>query len=76
MSSPPRHRKRSPVTPRAVAFKAAIAYARTTVIAWCADHEVTPGHLYKHLAGERPSPPLAAKVDAFIEKHVPASSPV
>lgn len=69
-------RKRTVGTPRAIAFKAAIAFARTTVTAWCAEHDITPGHLYKHLAGERPSPPLAAKVDAFIEKHVPAASPV
>jgi hypothetical protein len=64
-------------TSRSIAFRAAIAYARAhdprySVLAFAREHDVTPGHLYKVLSGERQSPPLEAKVDAFIEKHVPA----
>jgi hypothetical protein len=55
---------------RRAEFKAAIALARTTVEKWCAENGVTTGHLYQVLREERESPPLIAKVDAFIERHV------
>jgi hypothetical protein len=55
---------------RRAEFKAAIALARTTVEKWCADNDVTPGHLYQVLREVRESPPLIAKVDAFIDRHV------
>jgi hypothetical protein len=64
---------------RAIAFKAAIAYARAenarySALEFCREHGVTPGHLYKVLSGERQSPPLVEKVDAFIAKHVPTAA--
>lgn len=51
---------------RRAEFKAAIALARTTVEQWCVDQGVTTGHLYQVLREQRESPPLVAKVDAFI----------
>lgn len=59
---------------RRAEFKAAIALARTTVENWCADNGITTGHLYQVLREERESPPLIAKVDAFIDKHVASAA--
>lgn len=51
-------------------FKAALALAGTTAREWCEIAGVTEGHLYQVLASKRESPPLVAKIDAFIERHV------
>jgi hypothetical protein len=59
---------------RRALFKAAIALARTTVGAWCAENGVTTGHLDKVLRGDRDSLPLLEKVDAFIDRYVPANA--
>jgi hypothetical protein len=61
-------------TGRAKAFKVAIVNAETTVLAFAEAADVTPGHLYKVLSGERQSPPLLEKIDAFIAQHTPAAS--
>ena len=67
-------RKSSRSSGRAKAFKLAVTNAETTVLAFCNAAEVTPSHLYKVLSGERISPPLTEKIDAFIAKHTPAAS--
>lgn len=59
---------------RKARFKAAIALAHTTVIAWCDEQAITSGHLYQVLNGDRESPPLTAKVDAFIDEYFPANA--
>lgn len=53
-------------------FKAALTLAEMTLGEWCVANEITQGHLDKVLRGTRLSPPLIERVDAFIEKHVPA----
>lgn len=55
---------------RRAEFKAAIAIARTTIGAWCYAHNVTTGHLYQVIRGDRESPPLVAKIEAFIAEQL------
>ena len=57
---------------RRAEFKAALALARMTVETWCELTGITMGHLYQVLREERESPPLIAKIDAFIERHLPS----
>ena len=53
---------------RKALFKAALELADLTAEQWCDQHgDVTTPHLYRVLSGERESPPLESKIDAFIE---------
>lgn len=62
------------VETRKRAFKAALAYAGMTVEQWCAEKEITPGHLYQVLRADRESASLLAEVDAFIAAYTPSSA--
>lgn len=55
---------------RKARFRAAVALARITAKDWCAEQDITEGHLYQVLRGDRPSPPLIAKIDAFIARQL------
>jgi hypothetical protein len=51
-------------------FFAALNIAGLTQEAWAEQTGVTSYHLYLVLKGDRHSPPLMEKVDAFIEKQI------
>jgi transcriptional regulator with XRE-family HTH domain len=63
----------TPSPTRKQRFKAALAYAGMTQKQFCEAAEVTKTHLHAVLNGERESPPLTAKVDAFIAQHTPST---
>lgn len=70
-----------PQMSRKARWRAAIALAGTTAKEWCTEQGITEGHLYQVLRGDRESPPLLQKIDAFIAKQFneplpePASAP-
>jgi hypothetical protein len=51
-------------------FRAALALAGMSAKKWCELNEVTDGHLWQVLRGERVSVSLTEKVDQFIDKHL------
>lgn len=58
-------------------FLASLKLAGLTVAKWCDLHNITPGHLYFVLDGDRiPGEDLSTAIDATITKYLrPASSP-
>lgn len=63
-------------------FEAALKLAGLTAEEWAAvpeeqggGGEITRQHLYLVLKGERQSPPLLARIDAFIDKMAPTMVP-
>lgn len=60
---------------RRKAFKKALALAEKTAEQWCSDNGYSEGHLYQVFRGDRESPPMLAKIDAFIAKHLPQQAP-
>lgn len=58
---------------RKARFKAALALANTTVLAWCEEQGISTGHLYQVLNGDRESASLLERVDAYIERYAPAA---
>lgn len=57
---------------RKARFRAALALAGMTQAEWCEREQYSVNHLYLYFRGDRPSPPLDAKIDAFIAEHLPA----
>jgi gp16 family phage-associated protein len=50
-------------------FHAALKLAGLSIAKWAKQHDLSRGHVYSVLNG-RESPPLIAKIDAFIEQHL------
>ena len=57
-------------TSRKALFKAALAITGTTLKEWAEANGITSGHLLHVLAGRKESMVLAAKIDAYIAKHM------
>lgn len=57
---------------RKARFRAALALAGMDMKAWCEQEGYSQNHLYLYFRGDRSSPPLDAKIDAFIEQHLTA----
>jgi hypothetical protein len=57
---------------RKARFRAALALAGMNMTEWCEQEGYSMNHLYLYFRGDRPSPPLDAKIDTFIAEHLPA----
>jgi hypothetical protein len=63
---------RTPGYDRKARFRAALALAGSTMKEWCEQEGYSFNHLYLYFRGDRPSPPLDAKIDAYIDRHLSA----
>ena len=61
----------APAMSRKARFRAALALAHKTAREWARERDVTRGHLYAVLSGERESATLINQVDAFIGEYLP-----
>lgn len=51
-------------------FRAALKLADITAKDWCIEHDMTEGHLYQVLRGDRYTESTIRHVDAFIAKQL------
>lgn len=64
-----------PKMSRKARWRAAVALAGITAKDWCAGQNISEAHFYLVLRGKRESPPLLAKIDAFIAKQLDEPTP-